>query len=567
MNSRTPLPVPDSNDLLNQIRFDPESGKIWLNESRMLLIHANVLGALRRELIEMLGWQRAKGVLMRLGYNSGRRDAELARRLRPDLSKNDSFVVGPQLHKLEGVVNCKPIHLTFDVDSGAYYGEFDWHDSWEAEQHIADFGQSDESVCWTLLGYASGYTSYYMGRPILFKETACTATGDSHCVNIGRPAEEWDDREELERYLQPDPIINEIELLQTQFDTLRTAYRACATGERAPFSTIGRSAAFRRTCDLVQRAAAGKVTILLQGETGVGKEVLARYIHHGSDRAERPFVAVNCACIPPELIEAELFGVEKGAFTGATQSREGKFERADGGTIFLDEVVELSPRAQATLLRVLQESEFERVGDTRTRRLDVRVVAASNENLEQAVRDGKFRADLFFRLNVFPVQIPPLRERREDIPLLIEHFLARYHREYNKRTLGVTDKALDALMRYDWPGNIRELENMIERGVILTDNNHAIELSSFFPSLSEPSHPLNHLDAQGQIRDPVRSGDRTAELVDELLDAGVELEELEQRLIERALERADQVVSHAARSLGLSRPALAYRMKKHDVSD
>lgn len=566
MSIRTPLQVPNSDDLLHQIRFDPASGKIWLNESRMLLIHANVLGALRRELVNTLGWERAKGLLMRMGYNSGRHDAELARLVRPDLSKNDSFVVGPQLHKLEGIVNCKPIKLTFDVESGAYYGEFDWHDSWEAEQHIADFGMSDEAVCWTLLGYASGYTSYYMGRPILFKETSCAAKGDSHCVNIGRPAEEWSDREELEHYLRPDPILKELELLQSQFDTLRAEYRARDEGERAQFSAVGRSAAYRHACSMVHRAAAGKVTILLQGETGVGKEVLARYIHQGSYRSEKPFVAVNCACIPPDLIEAELFGVEKGAFTGATQSREGKFERANEGTIFLDEVVELSARAQATLLRVLQEGEYERVGDSRTRKLNVRVIAATNENLENAVKTGKFRADLFFRLNVFPVHIPPLRDRREDIPLLIDHFLTRYHREYNKRTLGVTDKALEALMTYEWPGNIRELENMIERGVILTDNNRAIELTSFFPFIGESQQALNHINQEGRIQCPNTEHNRTYQLVEELLDAGVGLEKLESLLIERALERSDQVVSHAAKALGLSRPALAYRLKKHEAA-
>lgn len=302
----------------------------------------------------------------------------------------------------------------------------------------------------------------------------------------------------------------------------------------------------------------------MQGETGVGKEVLARYIHHDSNRSEQPFVAVNCACIPHELIEAELFGVEKGAYTGATQSREGKFERADGGTIFLDEVVELTPRAQASLLRVLQESEFERVGDTRTRPLDVRVVAATNENLEQAVKEGRFRADLFFRLNVFPVHIPPLRDRRDDIPLLIDHFLDRYHREYNKRTLGVTDLALNALMKYGWPGNIRELENMVERGVILTDNNAAIELSSLFPSLCEEKHSLNKLSPEGQIKQVNAGQFEREQLIDSLLDSGIGLEQIEQLLIDRALERADQVVSQAARSLGLSRPAFAYRMKKHD---
>ena len=174
---------------------------------------------------------------------------------------------------------------------------------------------------------------------------------------------------------------------------------------------------------MIDKAAKGKVSVLLLGETGVGKEVIARSVHLSSERAEQPFVAVNCAAIPPDLIEAELFGVEKGAYTGANQSRQGRFERAHGGTIFLDEVVELSPRAQATLLRVLQEGELERVGDNRTRSIDVRVIAATNESLAEAVQNGRFRADLYYRLNVFPVKIPPLRERLEDLPLLAEHFL------------------------------------------------------------------------------------------------------------------------------------------------
>jgi transcriptional regulator with GAF, ATPase, and Fis domain len=308
--------------------------------------------------------------------------------------------------------------------------------------------------------------------------------------------------------------------------------------------------------------------VLLQGETGVGKEVVARGLHLSSDRADKPFVAVNCACIPPDLIEAELFGVEKGAFTGAVQSREGKFERAQGGTIFLDEVIELSPRAQASLLRVLQEGELERVGDTRTRQIDVRVVAAANENLEEAVRAGKFRADLFYRINVYPVHIPPLRERTEDIPLLVEHFLEKYHTLYDKRTLGVSDMAMKALMSYAWPGNIRELENMIERGVILTDNNHTIDLDAFFPSLSEPSHPLNSIQHNGRVGSepqPLQSdaGMLPQDLLcDQLLSEEFSLEEMEQQLIRTAMERAEGNVSRAARLLGMTRPQLAYRLKK-----
>lgn len=562
---RKPLTAPSYDDLLKKVKFDPELGKIWLDESRMLMIHSSVFGQLRKELIEMLGWERAKAMLMRFGYHSGRHDAELAKRLRPDLEQNDSFVVGPQLHKLEGYVRVEPITLRFNVATGEYYGEFDWHDSWEAEQHIAEYGLGHETICWTLLGYASGYTSYYMGRQIVFKETQCVATGASHCVNIGRPIEEWEDSDTLEQYLVADPIINELELLKNQYDQLKNKYYSKGEDQER-FATIGRSENFLHVCKLIHKAASvSKVTILLTGETGVGKEVLARNIHRTSDRAKNNFVAVNCACISPDLIEAELFGVEKGAYTGATQSREGKFERAHGGTIFLDEVIELTPRAQASLLRVLQEEELERVGDTHTRKIDVRVVAATNENLEEAVKEGRFRSDLYFRLNVFPVNIPPLRNRRDDIPLLIEHFLEKYHLLYNKRTLGVTDKALQALMAYKWPGNIRELENMIERGVILVDNNRAIDLTCFFPSLGEPTHPLHGLNEQGCIMqtDTTEKNDTDrANLIDKLLDLSFGLDELEDLMIERAMLRSDSVISHTAKLLKVSRPSLDYRLKK-----
>ena len=561
--ARNPITIPDCGDLIREIRFDPQTGHIWMHEARMLMVHASVMGQLRKELIELLGWERAKGVLMRFGYAAGRLDAELAKRVRPDLDTNESFVVGPQLHKLEGLVNVTPIRLEFNLDDGSYYGEFDWHHSWEAEHHIAEHGHSEEPVCWTLLGYASGYTSYYMGRQILFKETQCAASGHDHCINIGRPADEWEDREELEKYLAPDPLLDELEVLRSRYDCLKTSIETQRVAEQTTFFSVGRSKAFKDACSMIAKAATSKVTILLLGETGVGKEVQARSIHKASDRSDQPFVAINCACIPPDLIESELFGVEKGAFTGATSSREGKFERAHGGTIFLDEVIELTPRAQATLLRVLQEGELERVGDTQNRKIDVRVVAATNEDLEQAVKEGRFRADLFFRLCVFPVRIPPLRERQEDIPLLVEHFLTKYQKEYKKRTLGVTDKAMAMLMAYSWPGNVRELENMVERGVILTENNRAIEIESFFPSLTEPTHPLNIINHQGEIEPEIPDLKLTDEqLAARVIENGVSLDQLEKLLLEKALKQTDNVVSGAARLLGITRPAMAYRMKK-----
>jgi len=564
------LEFPGSGDLLSQIRFESDKGKIWLNEQRMLMIHSSVMGLLRKELIETLGINRAKGFLMRFGYHSGWKDAELVAKVRPDMSKEDAFFVGPQLHCIKGMVNVKPVSLNIDLDNGVFQGEFDWFDSYEADVHLHDFGPSEDPICWTLIGYASGYTTYFMGQPVIFKETQCAGMGHEHCHIVGKPAEEWDDQAELERYLLPDPIAEELFSLQSQLSDLRDNFRSSDQSEDLLFNSVGRSGAFKNVCQLIRRASSSRVTVLLQGETGVGKEIVARGLHMSSDRADKAFVAVNCACIPPDLIEAELFGVEKGAFTGATQSREGKFERANGGTIFLDEVIELSPRAQASLLRVLQESEMERVGDTRTRRIDVRVVAAANEDLEEAVRNGKFRADLFYRLNVYPVHIPPLRDRTEDIPLLIEHFLEKYHTLYNKRTLGVSDMAMQALMNYKWPGNIRELENMIERGVILTDNNHTIDLDAFFPSLSEPTHPLNSINRNGHLaaeRQPLHSDNGMLPqdlLCDQLLSEEFSLEAMEEQLIRTAMERVDGNVSKAARLLGMTRPQLAYRLKKLD---
>lgn len=555
------LPTPQS--LLEQIRFDSDEGKIWFDEQRMLLIHSAVMGLLRKELIETMGMERAKGFLMRFGYHSGWRDAEMAKKLQPDLANEAAFLAGPQLHAIEGMVKVTPRTLDFNIEKGDFYAEFDWENSHEVDGHMAHYGPSSEPVCTTLCGYASGFSSYFMNRQVLYKEVQCASTGVEHCRIVGKPAEEWGESDDMEKYLLPDPMIEELLALQNEVSELKDHFRSADTGEELLFNSVGHSKAFKHICHMIKKASKSKVTVLLQGETGVGKEVVARGLHTNSERAENAFVAVNCACIPPDLIEAELFGVEKGAYTGATQSREGKFERANHGTIFLDEVIELTPRAQAALLRVLQESELERVGDTRTRRIDVRVVAAANEDLQTAVKEGRFRADLFYRLNVYPIHIPPLRERVEDIPLLADHFLIKYCALYNKKITGISDKAMMALAQYKWPGNIRELENMIERGVILTDNNLTIGLASFFPSLSEPSHPLNIIDSQGHITEKSPSCETEKTIcLDELLSDGFNLETLEKQLIEKAMEQANGNVSKAARTLGLTRPALAYRLKK-----
>ena len=232
---------------------------------------------------------------------------------------------------------------------------------------------------------------------------------------------------------------------------------------------VGTSAALQEALSLVCKVAPTDASVLVTGETGTGKELIARAIHRRSHRSARAFVSVNCAAIPRELIASELFGHEKGSFTGAVQRRLGRFELAEGGTIFLDEVGELPMETQIALLRVLQEHEFERVGGTRTIRTNVRVIAATNRDLQAAIATGTFRSDLFYRLNVFPIEVPPLRERREDIPMLVEYFIDRCARNVGKNIRGIEKKSLDLLQSYSWPGNIRELQNVIERSVIMCE--------------------------------------------------------------------------------------------------
>jgi two-component system, NtrC family, response regulator HydG len=547
--------------LASRLRFSFDTGHIWLGETRMILLHGEALIALRKELIDSLGTERARGVLTRMGYASGASDAAWARKLYPGATETELLVMGPQLHTLEGIVCVRNGKLTIDIATGVFYGEFTWESSFEADAHTALYGQSSEPACWMQLGYACGYVSALMGKFILFNETKCSAAGAHHCQIIGRPATEWDHAQASLKYFQPDSVADHIMALQTEVQNLRYSIDSNDDDLHAD-DLIGASSSFRQASGLLKKAAASQVTVLLLGETGVGKERFARALHNLSNRADRPFVAVNCAALPEQLIESELFGVEKGAFTGAQQSRPGRFERAHGGTLFLDEAGELSASAQAKLLRVLQEGELERIGDSGTRKVDVRVVAATNVNLAQAVEQGRFRKDLYYRLNVYPVTIPPLRERRDDIALLVQRFLDKYGARHSKKIVGVTDQVMHAFKQYSWPGNIRELENVIERGIILAQEGGRIELADIFPAITI-DYDKSRLSALARDGRVLKRDEGIVEaFLDYVQNNKVSLDEVEGVLLEAAMARAGGNLSSAARALGMTRPQFAYRLKK-----
>ncbi|MDH4317821.1 MAG: nif-specific transcriptional activator NifA [Desulfobulbaceae bacterium] len=319
---------------------------------------------------------------------------------------------------------------------------------------------------------------------------------------------------------------------------------------------IGQSKAMQEVFRSIDKVAPSRATALLLGESGTGKELVARAIHMASPRRDRPFIKVNCAALPESLLESELLGHEKGAFTGANALKKGRFELADQGTLFLDEVGELPLALQAKLLRVLQEEQFERLGGTKTLKVDVRIIAATNRSLEKEVQGGTFRADLYYRLNVVPVHLPALRERREDTPLLLDHFLQASNLE-NKREVSLSRETLQFLVDYDWPGNVRELRNLIERLVIMTDRDmvRVSDLPSFM--LAEPERKRESLAPQSI---PVAPQKPPVSYTMQL--PGESLENIERRQVEAALNRHGWVQARAARELGLTQRQIGYRIKK-----
>jgi len=544
--------------LAELLDFRPDQGVIRLHEQRVVILSAAAMGLLRKELIDTLGAETARRFLMRFGFADGYHDAVSLRDRAAWSNPVDGLRTGAVVHTLEGIVRSDLTSVEFDPDTGRFEAEVEWHDSYEAEQHVHHYGTSSQPICWSLIGYASGYASACFEREIYFRESSCLGEGKKLCTVVGRDAASWGDAiERLRQDFQSKDLGREVERLrsavQRRLQELSRLERALEKRERelnllreriarhtASQHFIARSEAMQEVLELAARVAPIDTTVLVYGESGTGKEFIVRMIHDQSPRATAPFVSINCAALTETLLESELFGHVRGAFTGASRDKAGLFEVAGTGTIFLDEIGEVAPTVQAKLLRALQEREIRRVGAERTIKVNARVVAATNRDLKEAVAKGTFREDLYFRLAAFIITVPPLRERRGDIPALVHEFVRRSAARLKKDVETVSAEAMTALINYEWPGNVRELEHAVERAAILAHGT-TITLRELPPEVVQkkkaaPSgNPLN-----------IRSQER--------------------ELIRRALERFKGNRKRAAEALNISTVTLWRKMKDYKLT-
>jgi two-component system, NtrC family, response regulator HydG len=485
--------------LKDLLETEPESGIIRLVNQRVLLFDAIALGLLQKELIDSMGIQVARTVFSRFGYAHGWRTAESLKEDWADLMHEDSFM-GPRLHTLYGQLT--NLSLTRETDEDGYLViKSTWKDSYEAEQYLLHHSVPDKPVCWTMAAFASGYVSNRTGQDFYFIEVDCVAKGDELCTLVGRPKHRWGkEYAEYFNYFGPeaiDALLPELNLqlknLEKQLSVKRRQI-AMAEDEVLYDKLSARSEAMRRTIDLAKRISRVDSTIVISGESGVGKEKLARLIHDNSTRASHPFIAVNCGAFSESLLESELFGYVKGAFTDAVSDRLGLFESANGGTLFLDEVGDLPYPMQVKLLRALQEREIRRIGDSKARPIDVRILSATNKDLAKEVEKRRFRQDLYYRLRVIELKVPPVRDRTEDILALANYFAENIAKHIGREPVTFSPGAIRRMMSYNWPGNVRELRNSVEYALALSASNR-IEQEDLPEELQAKAYPRRNSDS------------------------------------------------------------------------
>ena len=541
-------------DLREMLDLDPKGGIIRFAGDRAVLFNTVALGLLRRELVETLGVMTARGILTRFGYAHGWRTAETLRSHFEWDSEHEWQLAGGRVHQLQGFLVYEAVPRAAGEVPKAFAQSI-WRDSYEAQEHLTHLGPSTEPACWTLAGFASGYLSCVAGRRILCFEEKCVAKGDAYCLMVGRPEEEWQSCPESDRrYFDKmclDETLREVtdRLKSTeQRLTVRKRQLARVKVEEKATGIIAQSEKMRRVVDEARRVARVDSTVLITGESGVGKEAVARFIHDESTRAPRPFVGINCAAVPEALIESELFGHVRGSFTGALQDRVGLFESANGGTLLLDEVGDLPMAMQVKLLRVLQEREFRRVGENRTRQIDVRVLAATHRDLAGEVAAGRFRQDLYYRLRVIEIRIPPLRERRDDILPIARQVLAETAARLRLHVSAFTPAAADQLLRWGWPGNVRELQNVVERALVLAAGSRVD--AEDLPDEVRLSTP--GIGAPGMVAGALPPAART-------------LADVEREHILRVLESVDGNRTKAAAVLEIGSATLFRKLKEYKV--
>jgi two-component system response regulator HydG len=474
-------------DLKELLEVDAEGGLVRFAGQRALIFDAVAQGLLRKELIDSFGVRVARGLLSRFGYAHGQRMAEAMRTQFKWDSNKDWRRAGSRIYALQGLFMLEPGSIFgFDVDGGT------WRVSYEAEQHLLHMGQAEYPVCWTLCGLASGYLSCAMGSEVYAIEDKCMGQGDPACHISVKSISQWGDtatdtlsgfkREGLDTALKEVTEALRRTEHKLQERTRRLAVAGGLLGDPRESGMVSRSPEMQRVVDLAKIIAKVDSTVLITGESGTGKERFARFVHEHSARSEGPFVAINCAAISESLLESELFGHARGAFTGAIADRPGLFEAAGRGTLFLDEVGEIPLAMQVKLLRALQEREVRRVGENQSRPIDVRILTATNKDLLPEIAAKRFREDLYYRLKVVELVVPPLRKRKEDVLPLARILLAEASARMKRAVEGFTGPVADHLVGYSWPGNVRELANVMERAVAVTMTNR-VDLGDLPPEL------------------------------------------------------------------------------------